>query len=168
MQRDFMSDKEYADIMESRYINWLTNRNLDWCHTPHTYWMDFHNVKRISEAPYEYDFLVKGKGVELKSLAGGYSTAVIEKWSDDYRHREPGWRKSTRFNKLHWIIIENRSNGLWFLYDAGVLLEAIDSYPETLLTRAHNNCRDDSGWIAKFNWYDKDFGYKCTINPDMI
>jgi len=86
--------------------------------------------------------------IEVKSLAGGYPTGVIEQWANDARTVRPHWMKMGDTDRLYF---KNRKENMWYVYDAVEVANWIKEQPESNI-RANNNCKDDSGWILKFNW----------------
>jgi hypothetical protein len=135
--------------------------------TPIEYWFDKYNVTTTKELYEECDFVHSTNeryGIELKSLAGGYSTFCIEKWSDDLYQHKPGWMKSTESGLLKKIIIYNREENTAYFYNPRLLLECVQSYPNTLLVRAGNGNLHDSGWLAKLSWEDKEIGFITKVS----
>lgn len=157
--RDFNVDNDLAVKMETNFELYLQQQNVEYTKTPHTFWTQFHQVDGVRDCAWEYDFIVKEKGVELKTLAGDYPTAVIEKWADDNMSVKPGWLRSALQKKLDYIVIENRAEGMWYFYDAQVMCSTVSSWPNTLLTRCWNNNANAPGYIVKFPWEDEDFGF---------
>jgi hypothetical protein len=96
----------------------------------------------------EYDGVIVTQNIEVKSLAGGYATGVIEQWADDKRTRRPHWMKMGDTDRIYFF---DRSKNYWFVYDAKEVAQWIEIQPESNL-RALNNNEDDSGWILKFYW----------------
>lgn len=162
--RNFHTDNELALGFENDFELYLQRHNYDYTKTPHTYWMELHQVDSVRDCAWEYDFIVKGKGVELKSLEGSYPTAVIEKWADDGMSILPGWRKSTMNEQLDYVVIERRCEGRWYFYDAKKLYEAVSCYPDTMLTQCWNANTNAPGYIVKFPWEDEDFGYISSVS----
>lgn len=91
------------------------------------------------------------KCIEVKSLEGRHDTGVVEVWSDDQKTKRPHWFSE----QTDIIVFQDRSRNKWFFYDAQRVISHLSTYPGTL-TRAKNDCADDSGWIAKFYWNPND------------
>lgn len=164
--RTFNTDLELAEETEKLvYKHILEPRGF--VPTPIQYWFDKYHVQTTKDLYEECDFVHSKNeqyGIEVKSLAGGYSTFCIEKWSDDSKQHKPGWIKSTESGLLKKIIIHNRKDGYAYIYNPLLLLESVQSYPNTLLVRAGNGCRDDSGWLAKFSWEDPEVGFITKVS----
>ena len=113
-------------------------------------------VRKVDHASNGYDLHLTHKvgneeivvRIEVKSLAGGYPTGVIEQWANDARTVRPHWMKMGDTDRLYF---KNRKENMWYVYDAVEVADWIKSQPESNI-RANNNCKDDSGWILKFNW----------------
>jgi hypothetical protein len=165
VQRDFTSDLQLAEESEKLIFEKIL-KPKGFIQTGIQYWFAKYGVKITKELPEECDFIHREHqryGVEVKSLAGGYPTFCIEKYSDDLQIHNPGWYKSTETKLLRKVIIHNRADGYAYIYSPEKLLEQVKLYPDTQLTRARNGCRDDSGWLAKFGWEDPDVGYIMKV-----
>jgi hypothetical protein len=107
-----------------------------------------------STHPYDLEVILKNgqtKTFEVKVLAGGYNTGVVEVWADDAKSKRPHWwSEDTNF-----VVFKNASTNTWYMYKAKDVIAWLKAY-DSPLVRANNGCADDSGWLAKFYW-----------NPDM-
>jgi len=111
---------------------------------------DVSRCAKVDWRKYGFDLAVKfnnGKirKFEIKSLAGGYNTGVVEVWADDNKTRRPHW-----WDSCDYILFKDRSTNTWFMYKRELFVNWLLS--QTNLTRANNGCKDDSGWIVKFKW----------------
>jgi hypothetical protein len=97
------------------------------------------------------------KNMEVKSLAGGYPTGVVEVWCDDAKTKRPHW------GEADVIAFKNRKEDKWYVYDALEVVNYLATVPDSSLTRANNGCKDDSGFIVKFKWANGMPGYLGSI-----
>ena len=166
--RTFDTDLELAEITEKKVFEQIL-KPRGFIHTSIKWWFTKYGVKTTAELPEECDFIHRTDttyGIEVKSLAGGYPTFCIEKWSDDAMKRSPGWIKSTETGLLKMVIIHNRADGFAYIYSPKSLLEKVRAYPNSLLRRAGNGCRDDSGWLVKLSWEDPEVGFITKVKLD--
>ena len=88
------------------------------------------------------------KACEVKDLAGGYDTGVVEVWANDNKTRRPHWWK---MGGCDYIFFKDESRNLWFMYNANEVIKFLENYTGYQF-RAYNGNEDDSGWLAKFYW----------------
>jgi hypothetical protein len=88
------------------------------------------------------------KTIEVKDLAGGYPTGVVEQFADDAKTKRPHWWK---MGGCDYIFFKDESRNLWFMYDADKVINFLKNYTGRL-SRARNGNKDDSGWLAFFYW----------------
>lgn len=139
--RDFTTDLDLGEKHERELIRELKRR--------------LSNVKHISKVDYRthpYDLKLtfncgKSCGIEVKSLAGGYPTGVVEVWADDRMKRRPKWHAEG----VDYIFFQDRSRNKWFMYNAQEVIQYLQSYKGNL-TRCKNGNSDAPGLIAKFEW----------------
>ena len=104
-----------------------------------------------------YQVAGESKGMEVKSLGGGYATGVVEVWADDAKTKRPHW------GDADVIAFKDRKQNKWFIYDVAEVTKHLAAVPDHKLTRANNGCKDDSGWIVKFKWANGMPGYLGSI-----
>jgi hypothetical protein len=97
---------------------------------------------------FEKDGIMRANAIEVKDLAGGYATGVVEVWADDNKTRRPHWWK---MGNCDYIFFKDSSRNLWFMYDADKVIKFLENYTGFMF-RARNGNKDDSGWLAKFYW----------------
>lgn len=114
------------------------------------------HIQKVDHKQYPYDLrltIERGDGstfdktVEVKSLAGGYPTCVVEVWADDSKTKRPKWHHKD----VDIIIFRDESRGKWFMYDAQRLITDLQK-DKHHLTRCRNGNEASSGWITKFYW----------------
>lgn len=109
---------------------------------------------------YDISYMLEGnivRNMEVKSLAGGYPTGVVEVWTDNAKTRRPHWADADI------IAFKDRSQNKFFVYDAKEVIRYLETIPDNNLTRANNGCKDDSGWIVKFKWENGMPGFLGTV-----
>ena len=112
-------------------------------------------VQKVDYADYPYDLRVTfasdlgdvDKTVEVKSLAGGYPTGVVEVWADDSQTKRPHWHHKD----VDIIVFRDESTNIWYMYDAQCVIAYLQNYTGPM-TRCRNGNADNPGWIAKFIW----------------
>jgi len=112
-------------------------------------------VQKVDYKKFPYDLRVTfesemgdvDKTVEVKSLAGGYPTGVVEVWADDAQTKRPHWHHED----VDIIAFRNESTDTWYMYDAQRVIEYLQDYTGPM-TRCRNGNNDNPGWIAKFIW----------------
>jgi len=116
----------------------------------------FIDIKKVDYKKYGFDLffrfvkdgIVRADTIEVKDLAGGYQTGVVEVWADDRKTRRPHWWKMGNCN---YIFFKDSSRNLWFMYEADKVIKFLENY-KGFMFRAGNGNKDDSGWLAKFYW----------------
>ncbi len=111
---------------------------------------------------YVKDDVSYGKAMEVKSLAGGYDTGVVEIWADDNKTRRPHWWK---MGGCDYIFFKNEKKNLWFMYNTEEVIKFLQNYTAYQF-RAYNGNKDDSGWLAKFYWDPTNL--PANHNPDYV
>jgi len=131
----------------------------------------FRKIKKVDYQRYGYDLQLtflsqtgeeKTNNIEVKDLAGGYATGVVEKWANDAKTKKPWWIIK---GDCDYIFFKDSSRNLWFMYDADKVINFLDNY-DAYLCRANNGNKDDSGWLAKFYWNPNDL--PANHNPDFV
>ena len=97
---------------------------------------------------YEKEGIKFSKAIEVKDLAGGYPTGVVEIWADDNKTKRPWWWLK---GGCDYIFFKNEKKNLWFMYSAEEVIKFLENYTDHQF-RAYNGNKDDSGWLAKFYW----------------
>jgi hypothetical protein len=106
--------------------------------------------------------IVRTNNLEVKDLAGGYPTGVVEQWADDAKTKRPHWWK---MGNCDYIFFKDESRNLWFMYDADKVINFLKNY-KGRLSRARNGNKDDSGWLAFFYWDPNNLPF--NHNPDYV
>ena len=97
---------------------------------------------------YMKDGIQYTKACEVKDLAGGYATGVVEQWANDAKTKRPHW---WLMGGCDYIFFKDASRNLWFMYNASDVINYLENYTGRL-SRARNGNADDSGWLAFFYW----------------
>lgn len=142
--RDFHSDLDLGRQAERELFLLLANRN---------------NIEAIrytdyTKVGYDLEYKLQNQDtikVEVKSLAGGYPTAVVEVWTDDAMTKRPHWKDADI------VAFKNRKQNMWYFYSVQEVMAWLAKQDK--LTRANNGCKDAPGWIVKFKWADGMPGY---------
>ena len=114
------------------------------------------DIQKVDYKKFGFDLLVTfekdgirfSKSIEVKDLAGGYTTGVIEQWADDRKTKRPHW---WNMGGCDYIFFKDESRNLWFMYEAKKVIQFLENYTDRL-SRARNGNKDDSGWLAFFYW----------------
>ena len=88
------------------------------------------------------------KNIEVKDLAGGYETGVVEKWANNEKTKRPWWWLK---GDTDIIAFKNASERKWFFYDAKKVINWLEKH-DAYTTRANNGNKHDSGVLVKFYW----------------
>jgi hypothetical protein len=171
---NFHSSNDIGSKSENQFkqeylLPWMEAGHIDkvW-HVPHT---EF----RKRGYKYDWDFVVKidvlgaceQRNIEMKSLAGGYPTGVVEKWKYDDRTGRAGWYLATEKGLLDYVIVHDRSVNKFYLFDAQLLKQHVDNTSQWEERQCYDKNTDAMGWVVKFRWTDKDAGYICTLDPEV-
>jgi len=142
--RSFMIDLESGEQAEKDFAACLKARmkTLKFVQK-----VDFKKFPYDLRVTFESDLGDVDKTVEVKSLAGGYHTGVVEVWADDHQTKRPKWHHKD----VDIIVFRNEKENVWYMYDAQRVIEFLQSYTGPL-TRCRNGNNDNPGWIAKFIW----------------
>ena len=142
--RSFMIDLESGEQAEKDFAACLKARmkTLKFVQK-----VDFKKFPYDLRVTFESDLGDVDKTVEVKSLAGGYHTGVVEVWADDHQTKRPKWHHKD----VDIIVFRNEKENIWYMYDAQRVIEFLQSYTGPL-TRCRNGNNDNPGWIAKFIW----------------
>jgi len=136
LQTGEQAEKDFAQSLEKRMKTLKYVQKVDYKQFPYDL--------RITVAGDDKDF---DKTIEVKSLAGGYPTGVVEVWADDNKTKRPHWHHKD----VDIIAFRNEKENTWYIYDAQRVIEFLQSYTGPL-TRCRNGNNDNPGWIAKFIW----------------
>lgn len=131
---------------------------------------NFISVEKVDYKLEGFDLLLKLKvkdevkeaRIEVKDLAGGYDTGVVEVWADDNKTKRPHW---WHMGSCDYIFFKDSSRNMWFQYDADKMINFLENYYGGL-TRARNQNKDDSGWLAKFYWDPNQNAYHKSFKCD--
>jgi len=122
--------------------------------------------QKVPHDKYPYDLRVTleredgstfDRTIEVKTLAGGYPTAVVEVWADDLKKKRPKWHHPD----VDIIVFRDESRKRWFLYDCQKMIRYLHEESEGChpLTRCRNGNDNSSGWIHRFEWENSDMGF---------
>ena len=136
LQTGEQAEKDFAQSLKKRMKTLKYVQKVDYKQFPYDL--------RITIAGDDKDF---DKTIEVKSLAGGYPTGVVEVWADDNKTKRPHWHHKD----VDIIAFRNEKENTWYIYDAQRVIEHLHEY-EGPLTRCRNGNNDNPGWIAKFIW----------------
>jgi len=136
LQTGEQAEKDFAQSLKKRMKTLKYVQKVDYKQFPYDL--------RITVAGDDKDF---DKTIEVKSLAGGYPTGVVEVWADDNKTKRPHWHHKD----VDIIAFRNEKENTWYIYDAQRVIEHLHEY-EGPLTRCRNGNNDNPGWIAKFIW----------------
>lgn len=177
MEKDFYTSLNIGSKSEEVVEVLLTKQNKDWRRTPHT------EYARLN-LDFESDYYIKNEDyfIEVKSLAGHYETACIEK----YKNKEnpfwnnvkgrymnidnqkdvkyPGWMRTILAGQALQVYILNRAHSTIYIFDGKKLYNYVQAYPDGGLTAALDGNKDDSGWLVKFGWMDEKAGFIKKIS----
>ena len=141
---------------EQQFIDMMKKRCTNICHIENVDYKKYNYDVRITferEDGTKYD-----RTVEVKSLAGGHPTGVVEVWANDAKTKRPHW-----FHKdVDMIAFQDRSCNKWFVYWAQPVIRYLKEQ-EGPFVRCNNNCEDSPGWMHKFVW-DEMPGFLREVN----
>lgn len=144
LMRSFMIDLESGEQAEKDFAKVLQSKMKT-----------LKYVQKVDYKKFPYDLRVTfasdlgdvDKTVEVKSLAGGYPTGVVEVWANDSQTKRPRWHHSD----VDIIAFRNEQENMWYMYDAQRVIAYLQNYTGPM-TRCRNGNNDNPGWIVKFLW----------------
>jgi len=145
------AEKELMTILQQSITGFISVDKVDWT----KFGFDL-------AVTYEREKIQFTKALEVKDLAGGYPTGVIEQWADDAKTKRPHWWK---MGGCDLIFFKDESRNLWFMYDANEVINYLENYTGRL-SRARNGNKDDSGWLAFFYWDENNL--PPNHNPQQV
>ena len=145
------AEKELMTILRDSITGFISADKVDWT----KFGFDL-------AVTYKRDNIQFTKAVEVKDLAGGYPTGVVEQWADDAKTKRPHWWK---MGGCDFIFFKDESRNLWFMYRANEVINYLENYTGRL-SRARNGNKDDSGWLAFFYWDPNNLPH--NHNPQQV
>ncbi len=158
-QNNFMDSMKLGDKAEKELMIILQQSITGFISVDKVDWTKFGFDLAVT---YQRDNIQFTKAVEVKDLAGGYPTGVVEQWADDAKTKRPHWWK---MGGCDLIFFKDESRNLWFMYEAKKVIDYLENYTGRL-SRARNGNKDDSGWLAFFYWDPNNLPH--NHNPEQV